>query len=475
MVNTWLPGGVFFSFGSTITQSVVSVADSRGVFVLASTFVIPDAVSGIGITFDQIFPPFTITNPPKVSYSSTSDMVFVVKDADDWLWAAPAPKQLTLKERGWAWDKFVLHSYQDNVGQAPLLPATGVIKVFQFSGAEGVHASPDNPNTVIPQTINIQYITAVTPESASSGNIRKFVITDKDQSEHLLKVGDVVLIDGARVPIKYLGALPFGIQQNGPRNRLSTQPYKGPLVAGYQSGVPWVLLENNDKLANMLQFMEDSQVEFSTRTPGIVGPWMHIYLPALWDCEQNGPIDTWVWDGPDGNPAWDGWQYRTIDSMGRAWAECYNKLGISIENKEALSRICSKFLDWLHEWLINNPDSMGVPDDWRPIGWTQGIPLTPNRGLLPKFFKTSSHDCCLAMKGAIFSGVAGYDLVKTKYIVHRCIVALASKQVKNYLTEPAMNGAFTGNPDGYEVYGFEQGEILEALALAKQHPQFLIK
>ena len=38
-----------------------------------------------------------------------------------------------------------------------------------------------------------------------------------------------------------------------------------------------------------------------------------------------------------------------------------------------------------------------------------------------------------------------------------------------------MNGAFTANPDGFEVYGFEQGEILEALALAKQNPTFLIK
>ena len=36
-----------------------------------------------------------------------------------------------------------------------------------------------------------------------------------------------------------------------------------------------------------------------------------------------------------------------------------------------------------------------------------------------------------------------------------------------------MRGAFTPNPEGYEVYGFSQGEVLEALALAKQHPELL--
>ena len=481
MFNTWLPGGIFFDFNTGVTHSVVNLPNLAGNIVACQQFVIPDAQSGFGVTFDQITPPFNLTKPPKVSYSSTADMLLVMKDQDDWLWAAPCRKQDVVRERGWSWDKFTLHTTQDVSKEGltpPTTPATGVIKAFQFSGAEGVHADPLNPSDPIqdtPQTINIQYISSSTPLVANAGDIRKFVVTDTLADAHVLKIGRVELVGGTRKPIEYLGAVPFGLQQNGPRNRLSTQPYKGPLVAGYQSGTPWIISENNEKLAKMLEFMEDAQEQFTLRTPGVSGPWMHIYLQALWDCEQNGPIDTWVWDGPDGNPAWDGWQYRALDAMCRTWSEAQTNSNISADNKAALSRICTKFLDWLHAWLKANPTAGGVPDDWRPVGWTAGTPLVSSRGLDPKYVKISAHDCSLALKGAVFAGKAGYNVTKVRYIVHRCILAFRAVQVKGYTLNPEMNGAFTANPDGFEVYGFEQGEILEALALAKQNPTFLIK
>lgn len=481
MVNTWLPSNDHFSFGSGVVKTLTKKSKSDGTSVVCASFSIPNSTSGFGVIKENISPAFNLTKPPKISYSSSSAMVLVIKDSIGWLWAAPCPLQTTVAERGWSWDKFAPHSYQENVGPMPSSPFPGVIQAFQFGGADGVHKDSNNPSVPVPQSIHIEYIASVTPVSAGTGNIRKFVLTDINPQAHTLKVGRVELLGGSRTPIKYLGALPFGIQQNGPRNRLSSQPYKGPLVAGYQSGVPWVILGDNEKLRNLLLFLKDSQTEFTTRnaaetgSAGIVGPWMHIYLPAVWDCEQNGPIDSWVWDGPDGNPAWDGWQYRIIDAMGRTWAECYNKPEISSENKILVSQICTAFLDWLHSWLLGNTDKSGVPNNWNPTGWSQGTPLPSNRGLVPKFTSTSNHDCCLALKGAIFSGIAGYNLVKTKYIVHRCLSALLSGQVKNYLTEPEMNGAFTWRPENYEVYGFEHGEILEALALAKQHPEFLVK
>lgn len=474
--NVWLPGNEFYDYndGVVFTQSYKNVNSGP---MLCQSFTVPNAQAGFGITHDQVNPPFAITKPPKVCYSSTAEFIFVIKDSAGWLWSAPCPAQTIPAERGWSWDQFSLHSVQENNTAPPTMPAVGDVLSFQFSGGAGVHGDSND----VPQTIDLFYISGRSPSIASTGDIRSVKLTNKNGAAHLWKVGRIELVDGTRKPIKYLGALPFGIQQNGPRNRLSSQPYKGPLVAGYQSGVPWVILGDNEKLRNLLLFVEDSQTEFTTRnaaetgSAGIVGPCMHIYLPALWDCEQNGPIDSWVWDGPDGNPAWDGWQYRIIDAMGRTWAECYNKPKISSENKILVSQICTAFLDWLHSWLLDNTDKSGVPNNWNPTGWSQGTPLPSNRGLVPKFTSTSNHDCCLALKGAIFSGIAGYDLVKTKYIVHRCLSALLSGQVKNYLTEPEMNGAFTWRPENYEVYGFEHGEILEALALAKQHPEFLVK
>lgn len=478
MYNTWLPGGVFFGYNDGATHTIVNLPNLAGNIVACQSFTIPNAQSGFGVVKENITPHFSMTKPPKVSYSSTSDMLLLLKDSAGWMWAAPCRKQLVVRERGWSWDKFSLHSVQDVSKDGltpPLSPSIGVIEAYQFSGAEGVHFDELNPDTPVPQTINIQYISSSTPLTASVGNIRKVVITDTLADAHVLKIGRVELIGGARKPIEYLGAVPFGLQQNGPRNRLSTQPYKGPIVAGYQSGTPWVALKNNASLAKMLEFMEDAQEQFTIRTPGVNGPFMHIYLQALWDCEQTGPIDTWIWDGPDGNPAWDGWQYRALDAMCRTWDEARIDPDISADNKAALSRICTKFLDWLYTWLKANPSAIGVPDDWRPTGWTRGTPLISSRGLEPKYVKISAHDCALSLKGVLFAGRSGYNVTRARYIVHRCIEALKAVQVKNYTLNAEMNGAFTANPDGFEVYGFEQGEILEALALAKQNPTFLIK
>lgn len=465
--NTWLPGGTIFQFNAGVTRKLEYSAVASGGQALCASFTIPNAQAGFGITFDQIDPPFAITKPPKLSYKSTAEMVFIIKDSAGWLWSAPCPKQTTVKERGWAWSQFALHTDQTNPGAAPSAPAVGNVQAFQFSGGEGVHGGGNST----PQTLSIAYLAGRTPETTNQGTIRKFTLTDRNAAAHTLKVGTIDLVGGSRVPVKYIGALPFGLQMNGPRNRLSSLPYRGPIVAGYQSGTPWVHSANNEGLAGMLDFMLDSQTQFTARSPTrIKGPFMHIYLQALWDCEQNGKIDSWVWDGPDGNPAWDGWQYRAIDSMGRTWYDATRASGISPENMTKLTTVNTLFLDWLHNWMSENPNAAGVPNDWRPPGWTQGTPFPPNSYLDPKYTGPAAHDIALALKGAIFGTLAGYSQTKGRYLIHRLVEALISLQ---YSGPDEMSGAFTQKPAEFEVYGFEQGEILEALALAKQHPTLL--
>lgn len=476
MYNVWLPSNesFFYPEGSSATSTLETKDALGGGTLVCRKFEILDAESGMGVVFDHIMPPFAITKPPKICYASSSDLTFVIKDGDGWLWAAPCPQQDLVAERGWELAQFALHSYQDPSKTGLPLPTapTGNIQTFQLSGADGVHTPFTVGGPPAPQWASIAYIAGRSPTKTVSGDIRRVALTNTNPAAHTWKVGDVDLINGSRREIKYLGALPFGLQMNGPKNRLSPLPYRGPLVAGYQSGTPWIYLNDNAKLTKLLEFMSDAQVQFNERSPdNIMGPWMHIYLPALWDCEQNGAIDSWVWDGPDGNPAWDGWQYRAIDAMGHTWYLANESTAINSTNKALLTTICTRFLDWLYQWLIDHPTAVGVPNDWKPTGWNQGTPLSPDRCLEPKQTNNpSSHDNCLALKGAVFSTLAGYDQTKGKFIIHKCIQFLKPVQVTD---TSDMRGAFTLNPAGWEVYGFEQGEILDALALCKQHPELL--
>lgn len=466
--NTWLPGDKFYGYNDGVTSSLSYETTTGTNKLLCRNFVIPNSQAGFGITRDQVNPAFAITKPPKVCYSSSADLTLSIKDSAGWLWTAEMPMQTSVKERGWAWDQFILGPVQENTGTLPTTPATGNIQAFQFSGASGAHGSDGD----IPVTVRLAYVSGRSPVGTTSGSIRQVILTDKNPVAHLWKVGDMDLVGGSRKEVKYIGALPFGLQMNGPRNHLSVLPYRGPIVAGYQSGTPWVNAKDNDNLKGMLDFMLESQVQFTSRHPQrINGPFMHIYLQALWDCEQNGTIDTWVWDGPDGNPAWDGWQYRAIDSMGRTWYEASLSADINEENQEKLKTICTKFNDWLYQWLIDNPDANGVPNDWRPAGWTQGNPFPASSYLDPKYTGPYAHDAALALKGVMFSTLAGYDSFRGKYIIRRVLGALLSQQYTNDTDD--MDGAFTSNPAGYEVYGFEHGEIMEALSLAKQHPELL--
>lgn len=466
--NTWLPSDKFFGYNDGATSSLNYEVTTGTQKLLCRSFTIPNFESGFGITFDQISPSFAITKPPKVCYSSTADMTIAIKDSAGWLWTATMPRQTTVMERGWAWSQFTIGAVQENTGPVPSAPAPGNVLAFQFAGGPGSHGAGGTD----PVTVRIAYVAGRTPvASPVAGTIRQVILTDKNTAAHEWKVGNMELVNGSRREVKYIGGLPFGLQMNGPRNRLSSLPYRGPLVAGYQSGTPWVRVNNNEGLAGMLDFMLESQAQFTARSPQrLVGPFMHIYLQALWDCEQNGKIDTWVWDGPDGNPAWDGWQYRAIDAMGRTWYDVSRNPQISAENVEKITKVCSQFLDWLYNWLVANEEAMGVPNDWRPPGWTQGNPMAPSSFLDPKYTGPAAHDDALALKGTLFSLLAGYDGVKGRYIVHRLLSALLSLQYKG---TDDMRGAFTQNAPGYEVYGFEQGEILEALALAKQHPELL--
>ena len=90
-LNTWLPGNKFYDYNDGVSNQLGYLQDPSGGNHLCESFIIPNSNAGFGITFDMVNPAFGITKPPKVSYASTSEMLFVLKDSEGWLWSAPCP------------------------------------------------------------------------------------------------------------------------------------------------------------------------------------------------------------------------------------------------------------------------------------------------------------------------------------------------------------------------------------------------
>lgn len=376
----------------------------------------------------------------------------------------------------------------------PTGQATGPISLMQIQPAAGISSA----------NILLNYITSKPVGVLVNGNKIKLVsLTITDPRSFKLNVGDVMFTGVTRDTIHYAGSLPFGFALSGPsRDKVSTAPYRGPFTTGYQSGTPWALINDGSSHANlskMLDFMLDGQTQFTAKRvlnakSPISGPFMHCYLPATWDSLQTGTPDTWVWEAPDGNPSWDGWQYRAFDCMGRTLYTLLQPENVSVDpnystNVTKAATICTRFIDWMYDWLVANVGTSvagvqvnSVPNNWAPPGWVWGMPFPIDSYLDPRWGwpeigrpgYPSAHDCALMLKAAVFVGASGSPLVnvsKCKYIIQQCITFL--RGIQHIAVGDPMNGAFTKNAAGYEVYGFEQGEIMESLALALQHPSLL--
>lgn len=458
--------------------------------------------NGFGVDRTNIYPFAEWTEPPGImikvptdQYKSYLTFVYAFKDAKGWQWYhLISASDSEDKAQGiypisgkWGFIKpdaseFTLNPDVVGQGVKPSKPYLGVDQFVQavsiqsvpttyFSGKHGKHEHYED----FLGKMLIAYISPEQPKTPFDDgvdNISLFTILTTDTRQITLKVGDVVLEGGTRKPIKYYGTLPFGLQINGPsRNSLSSVPYRGPYIAGYQSGTPWVDLGADDKLSNMMDFMLDAQAQFTARHPAkLTGPFMHCYLPATWDSVQTGTVDTWVFDAPDGNPAWSGWQYRAFDAMSLTWKLAIDS-GLSSAAKAAT--VATSFLDWLHSWLTANPTVNYVPYDWGPPNWEQGQPFPADGYLDPHGTTQSPHDMALCLKGAVLCAVAGYDATKAQYVIARLITMLKTVQVKDDTGVNPMRGAFTLKPEDYDVYGFEQGEVLDGLAQALIYTQFL--
>ena len=467
--GTWTPDKDSFTFGTATVTAGTDATTGVPVAQVAMTA----AYAGFGIDKTNCYPYATWTNPPSISYSTASiEILYSFKDSAGWLWQTTLPAQASLANMNFTFSQFTLTPGQTATGQpnagktAPTVPTAGDIQGVQFQ------TQADD------STMELAYVSTSAPTYASTGTIDLFSITYAGTAALTLKVGNVTA--GSRVPIAYYGTLPFGLLLGGPsRSSVSSAPYRGPYISGYQDGTPYVDLADDTSLAQLLQFMSDAQTQFTSHSPtGITGPFMHAFLPVTWDSLQSGLLETdianggaWVWDAPDGNTAWPGWQYRAFDGMSRTWAAC---VAANSPNATLAGQISLLFLHWADGWLAANPTFQGMPELWGPPGWVQGVPLARTSYLVPHIDPDNApdpHSMALTMKGAVWCIRAGADPVLCKRVFRRLLAAMQINQAEA-VTDP-MRGCFTVDSVDHQAYAFAQAEMLEMLALALRTPAIL--
>jgi hypothetical protein len=97
--------------------------------------------------------------------------------------------------------------------------------------------------------------------------------------------------------------------------------WRGPIYTGYQSAWMWHKMGETTPRNNCLQLLADAQTDYTSKHPGIIGPWSPVYYLPKPDNTIYGPAGTFGWSGPDPNTFWGGWQYRIAYDLGHLLLE----------------------------------------------------------------------------------------------------------------------------------------------------------
>jgi hypothetical protein len=303
-----------------------------------------------------------------------------------------------------------------------------------------------------------------TEAPAATGRISKAAVSVIGTHADTITVGDVELVGtgAARDAMKYMpGAVLFqNCSQTGTFTSTSntSAPFQGPLYVGYQSPVPYVLNGDYTKALEMLTCMRDAQLTYTdilqTRAGvTIQGPFAPVYLHPIWDCAQyvsvDNPLNQFGWAGPDPNTFWGGFQYRAFYNVADYWQRCVAG-GVSNGTVPLAVTICQSFIDWLEQWLLDNPSSINIPISFYP----DSAPYTNY---------SDTHTTANALSGAIFMKMA----VGNTPQIDRVVARLYSMLLSNQQTYGDMIGCFSPDASKYVFYGYWAGEIMNAISLMK--------
>jgi len=285
-------------------------------------------------------------------------------------------------------------------------------------------------------------------------HLRSVTLSTNSTAAFTLKVGDVLTtgLTALHEPVTYAGALPFQIGSR-PRQSDGTAGYIGQASAvfvgnfytGYQSVIPYILQEEHEKAYVIGKMLRDSQVFYRGST-GDFGAYAPVYNQLTADGVWNGEEGTFSWQGADPNTFWGGFQYRAFEAAAKG--AYYARLNSSTAF-EILFESAMNFAKWLDDFLDRDPNATMIPsyfpeDEQASI--TYDDPMMVALAL----------KACLYLK---LIGVNRYDV-----LLERLFGMLQDFRV----VSGDITGAYSPDAAKHIVYGYAQGEILEALALFKE-------
>lgn len=450
-VLAWLPGTTEFTFGA-LQASTVSTQTDTGQSVLTRTYVIANTGAGAGFSVSSV-PGWSDGTAPVLAYlTSQATGVLTVIDAAGWRWEYSLPSRSTADPLVLSWSNFRASSYQTNTGSPPTQAgtATGALQTIQWG----------NTSSTTPYTLQVIAVYSAAPYSLGAGAVlSRAEIVDTITDAHTLTIGDVQVTGATTVNQPYTpGALPFGLgsSSTGRYSSGGGGTWQGPAYIGYQQPAVWSLIGDFSAAKNMLQMMRDSQKAYAAQSPsGTSGPFVPAWLFHQWDSEQYGTGGTFVFNGPDPNWFWGGYTYRAFAHAADFWQRCVlagytaDASGTDAEQATALAAdVAGAFMGWLNTWLGLHSGATAIPTQFLAAQDPSDIMAEP-------------HQVALALKGALWCKMAGYDSNICATVIDRLFGMLDATVV----TVGDMAGSLSPNPDRHQFYGFWAGEILDALSL----------
>ena len=389
-----------------------------------------------------------------ITYKSDADFILSITDDDLWVWYWLIPASTDWSHIDLPDAAMVLADYQPDhpIGTRPTVPSNFTFEQCEISPAADTLAQPAHISVFNLNEPPIKY------DFDDNRYILHFSLTASCTAEYNLKVGDCYMKTYQMGSLWYTpGVIPFSniYEEYTPM----IGGWHGLPYPGYQSPLTFVLLYNQTRLNNQVDFLYDSQIAYTEMFPTEVGPGMSAFVWDRWDAKKYAPIgddgepivNTWImthW----GSHAWDGYQARAYYWACRAWYELV-KQSKTVPPK--LIEYCEKWTTW----LINYQDKYGITPTYFP----EDAPA------IPKDDDFTGHMCANWLGGACLIRMAGGDVTGIDNFIETTVDEL----IKEYHIidhNNLMNGSwspYVGNmqSNSGQFYGFWAGEILKSLGL----------
>ncbi len=362
---------------------------------------------------------------PPFTYKSSGSLEVRFVDEDGWRWVYPLASSKTFKTVTLDKSKFFLYETQNNYGTLPTKPK-GKLTEMLF---EAVSKSA---------TLWLKTIGEV--ETLPKGfNLEKMVISYEDTA------ANQITIDYLRpTPIEGYEyspwVAPFTVNMvNG-----GLDDWRGTPYSGYQCPWIWQELDEPTGVDVVLDFLQTAQDEYSRITKTTYRFFTPLYIWDRWDSRQYGEPGTWTWEGPDPNTFWGGYQYRVIETVGKA-----------LYNDPTLTKaqvVLEDFFKSMERVWVNPKDS--IPTNFMEDGKVYGEYDDP-------------HAAALLMRAAIYAFESrAIDDNLCLRIINKCAISLkrtyAAPSTETDFNGESTLGTWNAHNSWYQFWG---GEILHTIAL----------